>query len=245
MPMGWRPAQLLTSQACLLLQPHKGGVVGKDLWSVIQPPAQSGAGLRAGAGCLGPHPGDNTISPRMEIPSSLLHAAGLHHSHRKEPSPNLRLEFPLLRLMPVPTGPAPGHLWEEPGSIFSSHQVAVGSERISPSLSLLPAKQAWVSASLSPRAPAPNHLSALHWAPSSLSASLTVLTPTLLPTSTPEPDTRPQTGTGHLVPFISSLAVLLSHSFPHAMPIKAPLALPAPTSPSAPPIFPSPRSSRP
>lgn len=102
-------------------------------------------------------------------------------------------------------------------------------------LALLLAKQAWVSASLSPRAPAPNHLSAHsslsapvhHWAHSSLSASLMLLTPALFPTSTPEPDTYPQPGTGHLVPFVSSPAVL-SHSFPHAMPRKAPLALPAP-----------------
>ena len=145
--------------------------------------------------------------------------------------------------MPVTSVPAARHLWEECGSIFSSLQGAVGSERISPSRSLLLAKQAWVSASLSPRAPAPNHLSALHWAHSSLSASLMLLTPTLLPTSTPEPDSCPQPGTGHLVPFVSSPTVL-SHSFPRAMPIKAPLALPAPTPPSAPPIFPSPRSSR-
>lgn len=46
-------------------------------------------------------------------------------------------------------------------------------------------------------------------------------TPTLLPTKTPEMETCAQPGTGH---FVSSPALLLSHSHPHAIAYKSPFS---------------------
>lgn len=147
---------------------------------------------------------------------------------RHFPSSSSRLSPPVLipgtsRKSLAPSPPPVGGLWAVSGSrlrLLSSRTNQPGSQP------------------LSPCAPAPDHLSALPWAHSSLSASLMALTPTLHPTSTPEPDSCPQPGTAlsalHLFTLCPSLSFLSN----------APLALPARTSSSAPPIFPSPRSSR-